>query len=39
VPFELKTAPEGKDLIEYLDQTIQETGLKNATVMIEYLED
>lgn len=38
VEFELKTVPEGKDLIELLDQTIEEAGLKQATVMIEYIE-
>lgn len=38
VEFELKTVPEGKDLIEHLDQTIEEAGLKQATVMIEYIE-
>lgn len=38
VEFELKTVPEGKDLIELLDQTIEQAGLKQATVMIEYIE-
>lgn len=37
VVFELKSM--GKDLIECLDQTIEEAGLKNGTVMVEFLED
>ncbi|KAI9731288.1 MAG: hypothetical protein M1818_007913 [Claussenomyces sp. TS43310] len=36
-PFELKAM--GKDLIELLDTTIVDAGLKNATIMVEYLED
>ncbi|RYP72470.1 hypothetical protein DL770_007972 [Monosporascus sp. CRB-9-2] len=39
VVFELKTMPAGRDLIGELDKTIEEAGLKNGTVMIEYLED
>lgn len=39
VPFELKTMPAGKDLIEDLDKTIEEAGLKQGTVMIEFLEE
>lgn len=35
--FELKSM--GKDLIDALDSTIEDAGLKNATVMVEYLED
>jgi UBX domain-containing protein 7 len=38
VEFELKSMPQGNDLIEYLDQTIQEAGLANGTVMIEFVE-
>jgi hypothetical protein len=37
VNFELKSM--GTDLIEKLDETIEGAGLKNGTVMIEYLED
>ncbi|KAH7312531.1 hypothetical protein B0I35DRAFT_356585 [Stachybotrys elegans] len=37
--FELKRMPQGQDLIENLDQTIEETGLKQGTVMIEFIED
>jgi len=37
IPFELKDR--GKDLMEHLDQTIEEAGLKQSTVMVEYLED
>ncbi|KAK0657024.1 hypothetical protein B0T16DRAFT_385635 [Cercophora newfieldiana] len=36
--FELKSMPQGNNLIEYLDQTIQEAGLANATVMIEFID-
>ena len=35
--FELKTMPAGKDLIEDLDKTIEEAGLKQGTVMIEFV--
>lgn len=37
--FELKTMPAGADLLEQLDKTIEEAGLKQATVMVEYIED
>lgn len=37
VEFDLKGM--GKDLIEYLDETIQDAGLSNGTVMVEFLED
>jgi hypothetical protein len=37
VPFDLKGM--GKDLGEYLDETIADAGLKNGTVMVEFLED
>jgi UBX domain-containing protein 7 len=37
VEFDLKGM--GKDLIEYLDETIEDAGLKNGTVMVEFLED
>ena len=37
VEFELRSM--GKDLIESIDETISDAGLKNGTVMIEYLED
>ncbi|KAF7538053.1 hypothetical protein G7054_g3253 [Neopestalotiopsis clavispora] len=36
--FELKAQP-GGDLIEKLDATIEQAGLKNGTVMIEFIED
>lgn len=36
--FELKRMPQGQDLIEALDQTIEEAGLKQGTVMIEFLD-
>ncbi|KAG6180854.1 hypothetical protein E4U23_007542 [Claviceps purpurea] len=40
VPFELKKMPQGQqDLIASLDQTIEECGLKQGTVMIEFIED
>ena len=29
----------GKNLIESKDQTIEEAGLKNGTVMVEFVED
>ncbi|CAK7566155.1 MAG: UBX domain protein Ubx2 [Sporothrix epigloea] len=38
VSFELKAMPQGQDLLEVLDKTIDEAGLKQATVMIEFLE-
>ncbi|PQE09721.1 UBX domain-containing protein [Rutstroemia sp. NJR-2017a BBW] len=37
VPFELKLM--GKDLIESLDETISSAGLKNSTVMVEFIEE
>jgi UBX domain-containing protein 7 len=37
VEFDLKGM--GKDLIEYLEETISDAGLKNGTVMVEFLED
>jgi hypothetical protein len=37
VPFELKMM--GSDLIDRLDDSIAEAGLKNGTVMVEYIED
>jgi hypothetical protein len=37
VVFDLKGM--GKDLIEYLDETIEDAGLKNGTVMVEFIED
>lgn len=39
VPFELKAIPGGKDLIGELEKTIEEAGLKQATVMVEFIED
>ncbi|EPE06845.1 ubx domain protein [Ophiostoma piceae UAMH 11346] len=40
VEFELKPVPAtpGRDLLEELGKTIEEAGLKQATVMIEYIE-
>jgi hypothetical protein len=38
VQFELKAQP-GGDLIEKLDMTIEQAGLKQGTVMIEFIED
>ncbi|OAA53926.1 uas [Niveomyces insectorum RCEF 264] len=38
VAFELKAMPQGHDLLEDLDKTIGEAGLKQATVMIEFLD-
>ena len=38
VPFELKANP-GGDLIDRLDMTIGEAGLKQGTVMIEFIEE
>ena len=37
IEFDLKAM--GKDLIELLDQSIEEAGLNNSTVMIEFYED
>lgn len=39
VEFELKSMPQGTDLIDHLDETIQEAGLANATVMLEFVEE
>ncbi|KAK4167130.1 hypothetical protein QBC43DRAFT_8441 [Cladorrhinum sp. PSN259] len=39
VEFELKSMPQRQDLLELLDKTIQEAGLGNATIFLEYLED
>ncbi|KAK1757873.1 UBX domain-containing protein 5 [Echria macrotheca] len=36
--FELKSVPQGTNLIDRLDQTIAEAGLANGTVMIEFVE-
>lgn len=38
VSFELKTMPTGEDLLASLDKTIEEAELKQATVLIEYVE-
>lgn len=37
--FELKRMPQGQDLMEDLDSTIEEAGLKQGTVMIEFIEE
>ncbi|RDA90118.1 hypothetical protein CP533_2574 [Ophiocordyceps camponoti-saundersi (nom. inval.)] len=39
VPFELKQMPQGQDLLACLDQSVEETGLKQGTVMVEFIED
>ncbi|OAA55717.1 uas [Cordyceps fumosorosea ARSEF 2679] len=39
VVFELKKMPQGQDLVDSLDATIEEAGLKQGTVMIEFIED
>ncbi|KAK1595570.1 UBX domain-containing protein [Colletotrichum navitas] len=39
IEFELKRMPQGQDLIEELEKTILEAGLKQGTVMIEFIED
>ncbi|KAI0164998.1 hypothetical protein GGR57DRAFT_220502 [Xylariaceae sp. FL1272] len=39
VRFELKSMPAGTDLIGELGKTIEEAGLKQGTVMIEFVED
>lgn len=39
VMFELKKMPQGQDLMESVDLTILEAGLKQGTVMIEFIED
>lgn len=38
VVFELKAMPQGKDLLDSLDDNIEEAGLKMATIMIEFIE-
>jgi hypothetical protein len=37
VEFELKSM--GKDLIEHLDETIGEAGLKNSSIIVEFIEE
>ncbi|KAI3329015.1 hypothetical protein HD806DRAFT_519341 [Xylariaceae sp. AK1471] len=39
VTFELKAMPAGTDMISELDKTIEEAGLKQGTVMIEFIEE
>ncbi|PHH71189.1 hypothetical protein CDD80_5465 [Ophiocordyceps camponoti-rufipedis] len=39
VKFELKRMPQGQDLLECLEGTVEETGLKQGTVMVEFVED
>ena len=40
IPFDLKVAPPmSKDLLDCLDETIEASGLKNSTLMVEFLED
>jgi UBX domain-containing protein 7 len=39
IEFELKKMPAGQDLIESLDTTVTDAGLKQGTVMIEFIED
>lgn len=39
IEFELKKMPQGQDLIQSLGETIAENGLKQGTVMIEFIED
>ncbi|CAM1511874.1 Fc.00g093870.m01.CDS01 [Cosmosporella sp. VM-42] len=39
IEFELKKMPQGQDLIENLHTTIEAAGLKQGTVMIEFIED
>ncbi|KAM0326275.1 hypothetical protein ACHAQA_006872 [Verticillium albo-atrum] len=39
IEFELKQMPQGQDLLEGVDQPILEAGLKQGTVMVEFLED
>ncbi|KAK2049114.1 UBX domain-containing protein [Colletotrichum somersetense] len=39
IEFELKRMPQGQDLTEELEKTILEAGLKQGTVMIEFIED
>ena len=39
IEFELKKMPQGQDLLENTDTTIEENGLKQGTVMIEFIEE
>ncbi|KAK1826372.1 hypothetical protein QBC39DRAFT_22675 [Podospora conica] len=39
VEFELKSMPQGVNLLECLDATIAEAGLANGTVMVEFVEE
>lgn len=39
VEFELKKMPQGQDLVDSLDVTVEEIGLKQGTVMIEFIEE
>ncbi|PFH62239.1 hypothetical protein XA68_14518 [Ophiocordyceps unilateralis] len=39
VEFELKRMPQGQDLLDSLERTVEETGLKQGTVMVEFVED
>lgn len=39
VPFELKKMPQGQDLLGSVEETIAEAGLKQGTVMIEFIQD
>lgn len=39
VRFELKKMPQGQDLLGSLDASIEESGLKQGTVMIEFIQD
>ena len=37
--FELKAMPAGADLIDRLDESVADVGLRNGTVMIEFITD
>lgn len=39
IPFELKQMPQGRDLMDSVDKTIEESSLKQGTVMIEFIEE
>jgi len=39
VEFELKMVPQARDLIADLDKTIEEAGLRQATVMMEFIQE
>lgn len=39
IEFELKKMPQGQDLLQELGKTIEEAGLKQGTVMVEFIED